>query len=328
MTALGCGVTGTPGGSDPMLERTVLGRDAEPTRVRRRHRRRGADNSDALSPGMRKTLGMPGPPVSDEIGGALGRFFHGGAGPSHSRLTSAFAAAGYGADDPYRVADGTPNKETRVHIVVRAATRRSARARDLVDGILTSLRLSGMFDVERETYDRQAVTTLQRALRREGWDVTDDGLLTTLGEIDLETGGREALDEQFDRLRRSTEDPGALLGSAKDLLEAVAKFVLEELGTGVSDGDFGQLWFLARDRLGIHPKQVVPDGPAADEIRKVLGASWTIAEQANSIRNLQGAGHGHTLPTGVTPEMALLVVREACSVAAFTMATLDRVLGR
>jgi hypothetical protein len=196
----------------------------------------------------------------------------------------------YGADDPYRVADGTPNKETRVHIVLRAATRRSARARDLVDGILTSLRLSGMFDAERETCDRQAVTTLQRALRREGWDLTDDGLLTTLGEIDLETGGREALDEQLDRLRRSTDDPGALLGSAKDLLEAVANFVLEELGTP-QDGEFGHLWYLARDRLGIHPQQVVPDGPASEQIRKILGASWTIAEQVNALRNLQGAGH-------------------------------------
>jgi len=146
------------------------------------------------------------------------------------------------------------------------------------------------------------------------------------GEIDLETGGREALDEQLDRLRRSTDDPGALLGSAKDLLEAVAKFVLEELGTP-QDGEFGHLWYLARDRLGICPQQVVPDGPAAEQIRKILGASWTIAEQINALRNLQGAGHGRTLPTGVTPEMALMVVREACSVAAFALATLDRLLG-
>jgi len=34
------------------------------------------------------------------------------------------------------------------------------------------------------------------------------------------------------------------------------------------------------------------------------------------------------LPTGVTPEMALMVVREACSVAQFMLANLDRVVGR
>jgi hypothetical protein len=54
----------------------------------------------------------------------------------------------------------------------------------------------------------------------------DGGGLTREGVIDLSTGGRAALDEQLKRLQRSTDDPGQLLGSAKDLLEAVTKFVL------------------------------------------------------------------------------------------------------
>ncbi len=60
----------------------------------------------------------------------------------------------------------------------------------------------------------------------------------------------------------------------------------------------------------------------------ILQSSWTIAEQLNELRNLQGAGHGRTLPTGVSVELALLVVREACSVSEFMLITLDRVLGR
>lgn len=270
---------------------------------------------------------MPGPPASDEIGGALGRFFFAGAGPSHTRLTGVFAAAGYGDADPYDPVTQQPNKEQRVQTVLRVASRRSARARELVDGLLSALRVHGSFDSDRDGFDRQTVLTAQRALRREGWALADDGVLTALGQIDLETGGRPALDEQLDRLRRSTEDPAQLLGSAKDFLEAVAKFVLEELGSP-QNGDFGTLWFLARDRLTIHPKDVAGNGPGAESVRKILGASWTIAEQVNVLRNLQGTGHGRTLPTGVTPEMALLVVREACSVAAFALATLDRLLGR
>ncbi len=271
--------------------------------------------------------GMAATPVSDEIAGALGRFFYGGAGPSHSTLTGIFMRAGYGDADPYTPSDGTPNKEARVQRVIRAAARRPERARDLVEGLLSALRVAGFFDVEHPAFDAQRMRATQAAFRRSGWSLGADGTLSVLGLIDLATGGREALDEQVERLRRSTDDPAQLLGTAKDLLEAVAKFVLEELGSA-QDGDFGHLWYLARDRLGIHPTQVVRDGPGAAQVRKILGASWTIAEQVSELRNLQGTGHGRTLPTGVTPEMALLVVREACAVADFTRSSLDRLLGR
>ena len=169
---------------------------------------------------------MPAP-VNVEVGAALGRFFHGGAGPSHTALTSAFAQAGYSDADPY---DGTlPNKERRVQAVVAVAARRQTRARELVDAILTQLRVFGAFDAERVGYDRDAIRTAQRALRRIGWQLDDDGYLSPLGIADMATGGRDALDEQLNRLRRATDDPALLLGTAKDLLEAVAKFVLEEL---------------------------------------------------------------------------------------------------
>lgn len=137
------------------------------------------------------------------------------------------------------------------------------------------------------------------------------------------------MDERIDRLRRSTEDPGQLLGSAKDLLEAVAKFVLEEVNMPLpGSADFNQLWYLARERLGILPQQVDANLPGADAIRAILQSSWKIAEQANALRGLQGTGHGRTLPTGVSADLALLVVREACSVAEYMLTTLDRQRGR
>jgi hypothetical protein len=261
-------------------------------------------------------------PVSDEIAGALGWFFHGGAGPSHGKLTSAFLRSGYSDADIYRAGEIGPNKETRVQSVIRAAVRRPARARELVDGILALLRVEGHFS-RAEPEAKRLVAAAQAAFRRVGWSLSDDGVLSATGDIDLDTGGRQALDEQLDRLRRSTDDPALLLGSAKDLLEAVAKFVLEELGHPVPD-NFNQLLFLARERLGIHPSQVDSDSPGHQQVRKILGASWTIAEQVNELRNLQGTGHGRTLPTGVTPDIALLVVREACSIASFLLGSLDR----
>ncbi|SLC92396.1 Uncharacterised protein [Mycobacteroides abscessus subsp. massiliense] len=129
-------------------------------------------------------------------------------------------------------------------------------------------------------------------------------------------------------MQQANDDPALALGSAKDLLEAVAKFVLAELDWPVqNNADFGQLWYFARERLDILPQQVAGDTPGAKHIKSVLQSAWLIAEQVNALRNLQGTGHGRTLPTGVTSELARLVVKEACSVAEFTLTTLDRVKG-
>jgi len=171
------------------------------------------------------------------------------------------------------------------------------------------------------------VRALQRGLHRIGWQLDAGGYLSPLGVADMTTGGRDALDEQLDRMRRASDDPALLIGTAKDLLEAVAKFVLEELGALYNPkADFAELWYLARSRLGIHPKQVDGSLPGASVIQTVMQSAWNIADSVNQLRNLQGTGHGRTLPTGVTAEMALLVVREACSIAEYVLMTLDRTL--
>lgn len=272
---------------------------------------------------------MPQAPVNDEIAAAMAKFFFAGAGPSHSKIGNAFAGAGYRADDPYNPRTQQPNKETRVRTVMLAAARRPDRARDLVDSLLVEMRVDGSFHPDHANFDKARIRTAQRAFSRVGWSLSDDGLLSPTGAIDLATGGREALDEQLDRLRRASDDPGQLLGSAKDLLEAVAKFVLEEFGVPHrANADFAELWHLARDRLGLLPEQVDPALPGANNIKAILQSSWKIAEQVNLLRGLQGTGHGRTLPTGVTADMALLVVREACSVAEFVLVSLDRSAGR
>lgn len=130
------------------------------------------------------------------------------------------------------------------------------------------------------------------------------------------------------RLRSSTTDPALAIGTAKDLLESVAKFVLEDLGMPV-DGkmDFNAVWYIARERLGILPEKVDQSLPGYKQLRKIHQSSWAIAENVNELRNLQGTGHGRTLPTGVSEDLALLVVREACSVAEYMLRLLDKERG-
>jgi Abortive infection C-terminus len=262
-------------------------------------------------------------PVSEDIAATVSRFYRGGQGSTHTKLTAAVGKSGYADADPFDAQSRSPSKEDRVLAVMTASIRRPANARKLVDSLLRDLRADGHFTDGSISLDLLA--RAQTAFDRQGWSLSADGHLTQAGPIDLSTGQRPALDEQLYRLQQAVDDPALALGSAKDLLEAVAKFVLTELDWPVADNaDFSQRWHFARERLNILPQQVAAGFPGSDHVRVVLQSAWKIAEQVNALRNLQGTGHGRTLPTGVTPEIAWLVVREACSVAEFTLATLDK----
>ncbi|MBU4616224.1 abortive infection family protein [Rhodococcus sp. GG48] len=270
---------------------------------------------------------MSRPPVSEEIAATFARFYRGGAGPTHPKLTAAIRKSGYTDADPWDPATKSPSKEVRVVSVIQAATRAPVRARELMDALLRDLRADGNFDDGSVTAD--ALRRAQAAFSEQGWNLSQQGHLTQDGPVNLDTGGRPALDEQLHRLQRSVEDPALALGSAKDLLEAVAKFVLHELDWPLEGKpDFAQSWYFARERLNLLPQQVPNETPGAKNIKAILQSAWKIAEQVNELRNLQGTGHGRTLPTGVSPELARLVVREACSVAEFTLSALDRAKGQ
>ncbi len=275
-------------------------------------------------------------PVSDEVGAALGAFVAGGAGPRHAVLSRIFARAGYGNAAPYDSQSHLQqmNKEDRVRETVAAAVREPTRSRELVEGLLGEFRVAGVFnrvnDEVEERRRRANVLTLGRAFSRIDWELTDDGQLRPAGVGQVSAvEGRPAIEDQLARLRRATDDPALLLGTAKEMLESTAKYVLDVFAVPyVAATDFEQLWFHARDRLGLHPKDVDVSQPGGQQVREILQSSWSIARMANELRNIEGTGHGRTLPSGMTAEMALLVVREACSVAQMVLARLDRHLGR
>lgn len=275
-------------------------------------------------------------PVSDEVGAALGAFVAGGGGPRHSVLSRVFARAGYGDAAPYdpKSPQQQLNKEDRVRETVASAVREPARSRELMEALLGEFRVAGVFnpssDAVEEQRRRDNVQTLRRALSRIDWELTDDGQLRPAGVGQVSAvQGRPAIEDQLSRLRRATDDPALLLGTAKEMLESTAKYVLDVFSIPYSAGsDFEQLWFHARDRLGLHPKDADVSQPGGQQVRDILQASWSIARMTNELRNVEGTGHGRTLPTAMTAEMALLVVREACSVAQMVLSRLDRHLGR
>lgn len=272
---------------------------------------------------------MIGQLLSDEVAASLGKFFFGGAGPSHATVTRCFTACGLSDEDPYDVATGTPNKEHRVLLLCRTARRRPGDvAAKALDQLLMALRVDGAFN-SSDAQTKERVATLRRALLAQGAVLDDEGRLHHEQPLDLETGGRQALDEQLARLRRNVEDPGALLGGAKELLESICKFVLEEqmmLPTGKLD--FEPLLHLAMERLGLQPQLVDASQPGGKQLRAIYQSAKTTASTINELRNLQGTGHGRTLPTGISKETGRYVIREATHVAELLLSTHDRQMGR
>lgn len=108
-------------------------------------------------------------PLTDDIVTALAKFFHGGAGPSHSEISWALTGTGYSDDYPYRPGVQGPNKEHRILQCLSQARRQPARAKELFDAVLSTLRTSGLIGASSTGED---VDRLKRALASTGWYLT------------------------------------------------------------------------------------------------------------------------------------------------------------
>lgn len=266
-------------------------------------------------------------PINGEVVATLTAFVRGGRGPSHSSLTSAFLAAGIVGLTPY--AGGSLDQQNKVDRITEAARKvwqQPTLGRRLVDEILSIYRVAGIFrDVELQ----MEVASLRSALLQRGWSLDHEGRLAPVGNIDLEVGHRQALNDQLNRLRRNTEDAALLLGTAKELLESVGKFVLEENGRMPDRRiDFPEVMTLSMELLGVMPSQVDATTEGGKQLRKVYQAIRTVVEAINELRNDHGTGHGRTLPSGVSVQAARFMIRQATMVAEMLLSSHDRQMGR
>lgn len=266
-------------------------------------------------------------PINGEVVAALTVFVRGGSGPSHSSLTSALLAAGIVGLTPY--SSGSFDSLSKVDRITEAACKvwqQSTRGRRLVEEILSIYRVAGIFG---DPNLQMEVASLRSALLQRGWALDTDGRLDRLGDIDLEVGDRQALNDQLNRLRHNTEDAGLLLGTAKELLESVGKFVLEENGR-LPDRriNMPEVMTVSMELLGIMPVQVDASTEGGKQLRKVYQAVRTVVDAINELRNDHGTGHGRTLPSGVSVEAARFMIRQATMVAEMMLATHDRQMGR
>jgi Abortive infection C-terminus len=271
---------------------------------------------------------MPQTPLNQDVAVALSRFYTGGWGPTHAELHEVFARTGLAHLDPRR-GDPQTTKEVRVRAVLTEAVAAGPEtAGRLVESLLARMRVRGCFDPQSEHYPNGGggvVVAAQRAFRRLGWELDAEGHLAPAVLTGLDRHlDRRAIEAAIERIRRAPDDAALLIGTAKELLEATCRYVLEEIGQPArQNADFPELLHLARDRLDLLPRSVPPANPTARTVREVYDGLWKVAKAVNELRNTEGTGHGRTAPPTVSSETARVVVQAAGLLSALLLDTLD-----
>jgi len=96
-----------------------------------------------------------------------------------------------------------------------------------------------------------------------------------------------------------------MVGAAKDLIECIARCVLDATENVVGDSvKFPKLIYEAQKAL----KRVAgPDVGVSEEVRAIANAAQTIATSVNTIRNEVGTGHGRARLPEIDDEMSWIV---------------------
>jgi len=112
-------------------------------------------------------------------------------------------------------------------------------------------------------------------------------------------------------------------GTDKDLLEATAAHVLQEVWGRYSTSDnFPTLLGQAFAALGLCTSQEPPK-PKEPHQRRMERALFDLACSVNTLRNKQGTGHGRPFLPAVTPQQAKTAVESMGIVAEYLLTTLN-----
>ncbi|MGG7567540.1 abortive infection family protein [Rhodovulum sp. DZ06] len=120
-------------------------------------------------------------------------------------------------------------------------------------------------------------------------------------------------------LARRNSDPEGAITSARTLLEAVSKRILDECGEAYSDSDdLPKLYNKAAKALNLAPSQHTEDA-----FKSILGGAMTVVNGIGTVRNRLSDAHGRggKSPVRPAPRHASLAVNMAGAMATFLVET-------
>ncbi len=214
--------------------------------------------------------------------------------PSHSDIEFQITRVGLKDADPNK--DGAPvGKSKRIRGVLNWAIENDITKAELfVSGIISSVKSCGGFRSTSSNYvSAEAIKNLSDALKPEGYFLSEDGSILPVTLTSL--SGRnltQALRGYVNRAKKGIEDAALVVGTSKDLMEAVAAHVIQELwGSYPSTANFPSLLGQAFVALGM----ATPETPVAAGEHQRCRMERSLYETAcaiNNLRNKQGSGHG------------------------------------
>jgi hypothetical protein len=248
--------------------------------------------------------------------------------PTHSDLEAWIRRAGLGAGDPHADPAQRVGKEKRVReTLLWALDNDPAAGASAVVSFINLVRAQGGFRPDSPNYcQSDPIESLIAAFAGEPVELTTDGVLRPRRLEGLSTREiTEVLRSYVDRARRGMEDSVLLVGTDKDLMEAVAGHVLTERFGGYSEQlDFPTLLgqaFVAVGLEALRPKQ---------EVGGMTGASTALSTSIyelgcaiNRLRNKGGSGHGRPFLTSLSDSQVRAATEGAGLVAGFLLDALS-----
>lgn len=270
------------------------------------------------------------PPLTDPIATALARLIDDAQterrDPAHWEIEQRIDQAGLRDGDPSRQNPRPVGKFKRVWGTLSwSLSNNPSNGEQLVASLISTVQGCGGFRPTSANYcGAEAISNLTAAFEVEGWELTSDGVLQPR-ILDGLTGRAltVALKSYADRARRGALDNPLLTGTAKDLVEATASHVIDQmLGAAPKITNFPTLLAQAFMAVGF----AIPNGPATNgtsEQQRAERAAYELACAINGLRNKQGTGHGHPWISTVTDAQARFAIESMGNIASLMLSALQ-----
>jgi len=244
--------------------------------------------------------------------------------PSHYDIECEFTRAKLDSADPNKLGK-TVGKAKRVRAVLTWAIDNNPGAGEKLVYLLLSLVKSlGGFRADSANYvGSEVIENLKTVFKGEGYVLASDGtiskvLLDNLNEIET----HQVLLAYAKRATKGADDAALIVGTSKDLMEAVAAFVLQKKwGSYPLQSNFPMLLGQAFTALGLATPQTPPQANEAAQ-KRVERALYELACSLNKLRNKEGTGHGRPFLSTVSDSEAKMAIESMGLISEYLLSKL------
>ncbi len=200
---------------------------------------------------------------------------------------------------------------------------------DVLQPVLVSLQTQADRPGAGSDYAATTLGRLVKLLELDGYS-TKDGRIRLVGSTALidqarRAGDVTALTAMLPRLEDADDDPWLAIGTAKEIVEHIARVIISKGGSPEPsrDTDLGELTRTALKMLDLLPADVPDTKKGSESIKRVLQGLVQIVQGTGELRNLYGTGHGRAALARVYGRHARLVVGAALAWSHFVSETWD-----